>query len=376
MKIRNLCALLLALMLLALAGCGQKEQPTQPENPDVPQEEAAAPVRLVCSNGSTTLRFSREEDGHWLWADDKTFPLDESYALTLLETVQGIESLPPVTTAAQLADYGLESSAKYVTLTDSQDTSVTYRLGKESDGSVYVYREGAEATVYAVPDLLGQIGRSIYDMMALPELPQLTAENVQSLTVAAGDVSFTLTPAEGAWTADGRDVTDQLADLTAWLGDMHLTACVDWRPSAGAAALCGLCVLLCPVFSPNVKESFGLPREETMQYQFAAKIAETPGATLLNYGFMDAGFYTAAQITPNVKYYHQTNVPLQEMLDEQVRYIHDGVCDYVVTRGRQPEDILKTYDLIAAAETPEGFWYDEVYLYRKKGLIGEEKDRS
>ena len=86
MKIRNLCALLLALMLLALAGCGQKEQLTQPENPDVPQEEAAAPVRLVCSNGSTTLRFSREEDGHWLWADDKTFPLDESYALTLLET--------------------------------------------------------------------------------------------------------------------------------------------------------------------------------------------------------------------------------------------------------------------------------------------------
>ena len=262
MKIRNLCALLLALMLLALAGCGQKEQPTQPENPDVPQEEEAAPVRLVCSNGSTTLRFSREEDGHWLWADDKTFPLDESYALTLLETVQGIESLPPVTTAAQLADYGLESSVKYVTLTDSQDTSVTYRLGSESDGSVYVYREGAEATVYAVPDLLGQIGRSIYDMMALPELPQLMAENVQSLTVAAGDVSFTLTPAEGAWTADGWDVTDQLADLTAWLGDMHLAACVDWRPSAGAAALCGLdqpgAVLTAEYTHNGVQHSFTL----------------------------------------------------------------------------------------------------------------------
>ena len=171
MKIRNLCALLLALMLLALAGCGQKEQPTQPENPDVPQEEETVPVRLVCSNGSTTLRFSREEDGHWLWADDKTFPLDESYALTLLETVQGIEHLPPVTNSAQLADYGLESPTKYVTVTDSKGESVTYRLGSESDGSVYVYREGAEATVYAVPDLLGQIGRSIYDMMALPELP-------------------------------------------------------------------------------------------------------------------------------------------------------------------------------------------------------------
>ena len=240
MKIRNLCALLLALMLLALAGCGQKEQPTQTDNPDVPQEEAAVPVRLVCSNGSTTLRFSREEDGHWLWADDKTFPLDESYALTLLETVQGIEHLPPVTNSAQLADYGLESSAKYVTLTDSKGESVTYRLGSESDGSVYVYREGAEATVYAVADLLGQIGRSIYDMMALPELPQLTAENVQSLTVAAGDVSFTLTPSETGWTCDGRDVTELTAELIQWAGDMHLAACVDWRPSSGAAALCGL----------------------------------------------------------------------------------------------------------------------------------------
>ena len=59
MKIRNLCALLLALMLLALAGCGQQEQPIQPENPDVPQEEETVPVRLVCSNFWTSLRFSR-----------------------------------------------------------------------------------------------------------------------------------------------------------------------------------------------------------------------------------------------------------------------------------------------------------------------------
>ena len=91
MKTRIVCALLLALMLLALAGCGKKEDHPQPEDPNVTQEEEAVPVHLVCSNGSITLRFSLEE-GHWLWADDKTFPLDESYALALLETVQGIES--------------------------------------------------------------------------------------------------------------------------------------------------------------------------------------------------------------------------------------------------------------------------------------------
>ena len=135
MKTRIVCALLLALMLLALAGCGKKEDHPQPEDPNVTQEEEAVPVHLVCSNGSITLRFSLEE-GHWLWADDKTFPLDESYALALLETVQGIESLPPVTTAAQLADYGLDSPTKYVTVTDSQGASVTYRLGR--DNGIYI----------------------------------------------------------------------------------------------------------------------------------------------------------------------------------------------------------------------------------------------
>jgi hypothetical protein len=118
--------------------------------------------------------------------------------------------------------------------------------------------------------------------------------------------------------------------------------------------------------SPNTGTSFLLPKEATMQYQIAAKIAKTPGATLLNYGFMDAGFYTAAGITPHVKYFHQTNVPLQEMLDEQIHYIEEGLCDYVVTRGRQPESITERYDLVAEAKAPEGFWYEKVYLYRLK----------
>jgi hypothetical protein len=110
------------------------------------------------------------------------------------------------------------------------------------------------------------------------------------------------------------------------------------------------------------------PRDQTMQYRFAAIVQQTPGATLLNYGFMDAGFYTACHIVPNVKYFHQTNVHLQEMLDEQARYIAEGVTDYVVTRGKQPDTIGERYDLVATEKTPEGFWYEYVYLYRLKSL--------
>ena len=44
MKTRIVCALLLALMLLALAGCGKKEDHPQPEDPNVTQKEEAVPL--------------------------------------------------------------------------------------------------------------------------------------------------------------------------------------------------------------------------------------------------------------------------------------------------------------------------------------------
>lgn len=134
------------------------------------------------------------------------------------------------------------------------------------------------------------------------------------------------------------------------------------------AAMCVLSILLCYPLSPNTQTTFLKSKEDTMQYKIAAVIAKTPGATLLNYGFMDAGFFTATGIVPNVKYFHQTNVPLQEMLDEQARYVREGLCDYVVTRGNEPESITQNYELIAEEKTPEGFWYEKVYLYRLRAM--------
>lgn len=150
--------------------------------------------------------------------------------------------------------------------------------------------------------------------------------------------------------------------------------CIQRLPKARRflPALCCICCALCFALSyqlsPNVKTSFGQDKSTTMQYQFAAILSEYENPTLLNYGFMDAGFYTASGITPDVKYFHQTNVPLEEMMQEQIRYIEGGVCDFIVTRGKQPESIHNLYELIAAADAPDHFWYDHVYLYKLKTL--------
>lgn len=136
-----------------------------------------------------------------------------------------------------------------------------------------------------------------------------------------------------------------------------------------AALVMGLCPLLSPNAFPTEGYAIGSPREDTMQYRLAAIISETPNASVLNYGFMDAGFFTAAGLVPEagIKYFHQTNVPLEEMLSEQIRYIEEGVCDYVITRGKQPESISEHYELITTEKSPS-FWYENVHLYRLKGL--------
>ena len=136
--------------------------------------------------------------------------------------------------------------------------------------------------------------------------------------------------------------------------------------------LAGTLAVLSLVFSfagsPNTRDLLK-PKDDTMQYRFAAVINQIPDATLLNYFFMDTGFYTAAHVTPSVKYFHYTNVPLPEMLEEQTRYIETGETDFVVTRGRQPDTITDRYTLVASEPAPAGSWYDTVYLYERNDLL-------
>ena len=103
--------------------------------------------------------------------------------------------------------------------------------------------------------LYTEMSKTIYDMCDLPELPQLTEENLQSVTVE-GAASTLLRPIDKetstdeetgeetvtvTWAASGEDVTGNAdtASLLAELGALTFTKCVDYKPTDEAAALCG-----------------------------------------------------------------------------------------------------------------------------------------
>ena len=104
----------------------------------------------------------------------------------------------------------------------------------------------------------------------------------------------------------------------------------------GATALAVLIAALSPVaalhWSNNVY-LMSVPKEELPPYRFAETIRQSEDRTLLNYGFLDGGYYLAADSQPVTRFFCTLNNDLPEMKEEQQTAIAEGRTAFVVTRG-------------------------------------------
>lgn len=92
------------------------------------------------------------------------------------------------------------------------------------------------------------------------------------------------------------------------------------------------------IFLTNNRYMIGTPKDTIPQYQFASLMKEKSNHkefTLLNYGFLDGGFYLTTNTLPTCKAFCRLNSRLTDQYDLQDSYINDGKVDYVVTRNYQ-----------------------------------------
>lgn len=110
-----------------------------------------------------------------------------------------------------------------------------------------------------------------------------------------------------------------------------------------------------------------LEKKENMpQYKFAEIIKRYDNPTLINYGFLDGGFYTTTGIVPNCRSFCITNFPSKELTDLQSEYCEKGLCDFIVTRDS--EISFDKYEKISECE----YYYEReihpYYLYKLKTI--------
>lgn len=237
---RRIRAMALLAALTLLCGCGKKEAQPQQEDMAVNIVPVEGVTALELCDGEVTLRFARTDDT-WHWVDDGTFPLDQDAVAALLALPSSLAAAEPVQGQGELSGYGLETPKKYVTATADGADSTIYVGSQTSDGRWYVLTPDGVVRLAAQAD--GEaLSRSIYDMAVLPELPAITEENLISLTLTGAEgkqVTFSVDES-GARRSGARDVTEKTASLVDELGKLAVTACVDYDPADGAAAVCGL----------------------------------------------------------------------------------------------------------------------------------------
>ncbi len=246
----SLLALSLFLLLGILFSCGEKTPQAVKDSSGISSAEGAltsqAPVSpaLSYSNGSATLHFTCDESGSWHWRDDPAFPLDQSYLLGILDTVNTMMDVQPIPDATDAAAYGLDSKDKYLTTSGKNGEKLTFYFGSTTDsGAYYMMRSDVADQIYTAPAALTeQLNRAIFDMMVLPELPPFTAENVRTITLeGSGKVSLSFAQQEGTWHSGDATVDQQIPlQLLEEMSAMTVQSAIDYRPSPGVTGLCAL----------------------------------------------------------------------------------------------------------------------------------------
>lgn len=203
-------------------------------------------------NGSTTLSFQTEESGAWVWADDPEFPLDDAVITSIADLVAALKPQQTITEGDTLESYGLEEPSATLDAVGTDGSTLSLAFGKATtDGtSCYMLMNGEESPVYIVAGtLLDKMGTAIYDMCALPTLPALTEDLLDTVTLVGAGDSVVLTAKHTrdgeetatTWHAGTEDVTgdETVAALLSELAGLRIVKCVDFKPTAEAVTICG-----------------------------------------------------------------------------------------------------------------------------------------
>lgn len=237
---------LLVLLLVAalLTGCGSKAQ--QPKEADAAVQTALPPegiTALILSDDTQVLRFRRDGD-IWYWQDDETFPLDQASMPALLEAAAAMTAAPSVPAGDDLSAYGLDDAKTSLSVTADGET-LTFTRGDQAASGDWYLRCTEDGTVRTVSDdtvkVFQLLDGSIYDMAVLPTLPAITMDTLHTAAITgASGVQINLRVVDGVRKVGSRDVTAETAALMDELSQLAVTACVDYDPAEGAAAVCGL----------------------------------------------------------------------------------------------------------------------------------------
>ncbi len=176
-------------------------------------EEARANADIIIANydASTVTKLSYQVAGHdkltflcsngtqWTYADDTKFPLNQTIVASMASAISSIGVECEVSEGSE-ADYGLDTPAYTISVTYSDNTSRSYRIGDyNSFNSSYYF--AAESDIYMISSgLIPYFSYELSDLMVLDTLPTTDWSDmnyVTEITVSTPDGTNVISDEDG-----------------------------------------------------------------------------------------------------------------------------------------------------------------------------------
>lgn len=139
------------------------------------------------------------------------------------------------------------------------------------------------------------------------------------------------------------------------------------QAGAWAAALIAVfSMAFCYWTSPNIS-FMQVKKEDLVQTKFARIIRQEGGQSLLNYGFLDGGFYLASEIMPSCRFFCRLNLQNWQELEQPVRQlVKNSAFDFIITREEGPLYDMEGYELVCTEYQQYDGTVFPYSLFRKK----------
>lgn len=143
-------------------------------------------------DGDTQLDFEKI-NGTWYTTEDKDFPVDQDKMSALVSEYSDVESSRSLVNGDDLSAYGLDAPSLTISVTDGNGV-VTQLLVGDKVGDEYYLKTADSDTIYTVDDTVVSTvsGLTLYDYVKINQLPTVTADQIENITIDAGDKTYVL----------------------------------------------------------------------------------------------------------------------------------------------------------------------------------------
>jgi hypothetical protein len=190
-----------AYVLLKSHNQAVQEQEEALENVPVLDFDTEDITALSFDVDGTTEEFVLDGDD-WSLKTDETFPVSADSLESVLTDLAELSAVRTLTDVDDVSEYGFEEPQNTFVFSDAEgnETKVTLGATNEGTGDDYMMLNDDTTVIYTVSSSLRtSISSDLYDYAQSEELPTISSDEVQSITVEREDGGYRIWQEDGVW---------------------------------------------------------------------------------------------------------------------------------------------------------------------------------